>query len=251
MSSPAVTTPACATSIHMTVASTRASGMAKTSTSPSGIVRATARYSPRSPTWTVRGVPSAGRRVSAVTSPAGTVTGAWSPCLDAVTCPPAIRTAMRVRRPAGRQPRVGCPGRATVAGRRGDRRSLLPAGLLAAELIVDLGDQEVPQRHRGEAADDRCSPAASSATTETTRRRRSDQPASRPRSRPARSLRGLEDIAGAAQRVDHRRRGRRRSSCAGTRCTARPRWPGRRSRSSRPGRGSAPCSSTRRGLRIR
>ena len=46
-------------------------------------------------------------------------------------------------------------------------------------------------------------------------------------------------------------RGRRRSSCAGRRCRARRRWPGRRSRSSRPGRGSAPCDSTRRGLRIR
>ena len=40
-------------------------------------------------------------------------------------------------------------------------------------------------------------------------------------------------------------RGRRRSSCAGRRCRARRRWPGRRSRSSRPGRGSAPCDSTR------
>ena len=46
-------------------------------------------------------------------------------------------------------------------------------------------------------------------------------------------------------------RGRRRSSCAGRRCRARRRWPGRRSRSSTRGRGSAPCSAPGVGLRIR
>ena len=38
-------------------------------------------------------------------------------------------------------------------------------------------------------------------------------------------------------------RGRRRSSCADRRCTARRRWPGRRSRSSRRGRGSGPSTA--------
>ncbi len=158
------------------------------------------------------------------------------------------------RREPGRRARL-CGGRRSVAaGGAPDRRS------------ARRSDRVQPARAAVQPAASRNASSASTLTTPTTTARRSassathgrDQPgAQRPARRGSRqrsdagSVGGLEHIPRAAHGVDHRRPGRRRSSCAGRRCTARRRWPGRRSRSSTPGRGSAPCDSTRRGLRIR
>ena len=100
--------------------------------------------------------------------------------------------------------------------------------------VVGRGDQQRRPRP----------PAATAVTTsrDGERGERASAPASR---RPASARSPRRAWCGSSAR------GRRRSSCAGRRCRARRRWPGRRSRSSRPGRGSAPCDSTRRGLRIR
>ena len=152
----------------------------------------------------------------------------------------AYHAAQRARARRGRR------GGRRVATQSPGRTAGCPAAAVARGVVhvgVEPPGQVGAQRERRRTGDQQRRPPPPAATAVMTRREVRDA--------KTRSRGRLQHVPRAPHRVDHRRRGRRRSSCAGRRCRARRRWPGRRSRSSTPGRGSGPCDSTRLGLRIR
>ena len=170
----------------------------------------------------------------------------------------------------GRQLAPASASAGRVASRRGGRRAISPPGWSMPSTANNVPGAWLPTlvvAGGPASADGRCAartrppsgpagPGSCVADGHAWSRRRSAarrrRPARRP-SGPAATVsgseavhghgHGLQDVPGPAHRCGSSARGRRRSSCAGRRCRARRRWPGRRSRSSRPGRGSAPSTA--------
>ena len=204
---------------------TVSSGRANTISSWSRLYCATARYWPSSGMSTVCFWPSVLTFNRASMASAETLSYSPCPIFDATLTPLELRSTTMVP--------GGVPGARMPFGRpfcwpvsRVWRALALSTCLSNCSYMMTLAATMVPAEIS----------SASTATTAVTRRRSwAERLAGRIRnSRVAARTRPRAWCGSSGS-------GPRRSSCAGRRCRARRRWPGRRSRSSTPDRGSGPC----------